>query len=178
MAAEAISTIIQLMNRLEFKYTFKEFFEGTRNANLSMRILSIFGVVYIALMLFLFLMRYFPEVQGGGPGSVTSNLAPWLIGVCWVSLPLLQAWLVWRGNPSVKEVIRCWADEESFSLQTTNSDTTIKWPALIKFRETRNLFLVYPSKQICFLIPKRAFMDESQVKEFRELLHRKINRRQ
>jgi hypothetical protein len=99
------------------------------------------------------------------------------MGVLFISLPLLQAWLAWRSNPSLKDAICCWADEEGFGMQTTNSDTTIKWPALIKFRETRNLFLVYPSKRMFYLIPKRAFTDESQVKEFRELLDRKINQR-
>ncbi len=166
------------MTRLEFQYTFKEFFEGSRNANFSLKILSVFGVVYFACLLFLYLTRYFSEGQEGSPGSVASNLTPWLIGVFWVSLPLLQAGLAWRGNPSVRDVLSCWADEEGFSVQTTNSDTTIKWPALIKFRETRNLFLIFPSKHMCYLIPKRAFPDEGQEKEFRKLLDRKINQRQ
>ncbi len=162
------------MNKLEFKYTFKEFFEGSRNAARSFLKLSLVGGVLLILGT---LYLYF-KLAEGETNSLISYLTPLLMGVLFISLPLLQAWLVWRGNPSVKGAISCWADEEGFSVQTTNSDTKIKWPALIKFRETRNLFLVYPSKQMCYLIPKRAFTDDGQVKEFRELLRRKINQRQ
>src|SRR5262245_33051307 len=163
------------MNKLEFQYTFKEFFEGTRNAARSFLMFSLGGGVLILGTLYLYFKN---ETLEGETVSPFSYQLPLLMGVLFISLPLLQAWLVWRSNPSVRGVIICWADEEGFSQQTTNSETKIKWPALIKFRETRNLFLIYPSKQMCYLIPKRAFMDESQVKEFRELLHRKINRRQ
>jgi len=159
------------MYRLEFRYTFKEFFEGSRNAARSFWKLSLMGGV---LLIMVTLYLYF-KLAEGETNSLISYLTPMLMGVLFISLPLLQAWLAWRSNPSLKDAISCWADEEGFRLQMTNSDTTIKWPALIKFRETRNLFLVCPSKQICCLIPKRAFTDESQVKEFRELLHRKIN---
>jgi len=165
------------MTILEFKYTFREFLEGTRSASRSMRIIQIFGWVIIAFLLFSHLAHYLSLDRESNPPSPSSYLIAWLVSVFWVSFPLTQAWLVWRGTPSVKEVVRCWADEESFRLQTTNSDTAVKWPALIKFRETRKFFLIYPSKRICYLIPKRAFADESQVKEFRELLDRKINQR-
>jgi len=120
------------MNRIEFKYRFKEFFEGSRNANFSTRIISVFGWVYLAILIFLYLTHYFSEDQEGGPGSIATNILPWLIGIFLVILPILQPWLVWRGNPNVR----------------------------------------------CYLIPKRAFTDESDVKEFRELLDRKINQRQ
>jgi hypothetical protein len=167
MAAEAT------MNKLEFKYTFKEFFEGSRNAARSPWTLSLVGGLLILSPFYLYL-KGSPE---GETNSLFSYLTPSLMGVLLISLPLLQAWLVWRGNPSVRGAITCWADEEGFYQQTMNSDLTVKWPALIKFKETRNLFLVYPSKQMCYLIPKRAFTNEGQVKEFRELLHQKINQR-
>jgi hypothetical protein len=163
------------MNKLEFQYTFKEFFEGTRNAARSYLSLSVLGGVLILFtLLYLYLKN---ETLEGETNSLFSYLTPLLIGVLFISLPLLQAWLVWRSNPSVRGAITCWADEEGFYQQTMNSDLTVKWPALIKFKETRNLFLVYPSKQMCYLIPKRAFTNEGQVKEFRELLHQKINQR-
>jgi hypothetical protein len=130
---------------------------------------------------FLILGTFYLYVKNGAQEGATntsfSYLMPLLMGVLFLSLPLWQAWLVWRSNKSVRGAITCWADENGFSQQTMNSDLTVKWPALIKFKETRNLFLVYPSKQMCYLIPKRAFTDESEVKEFRELLGRKINQR-
>jgi len=163
------------MNKLEFKYTFKEFFEGTRNATRVYLQMSFLGGILILYTLYAYTKN---GTQEGATNTSFSYLMPFLMGVLFISLPLLQAVLVWRSNPSVRGAIICWADEEGFSQQTTNTDLTVKWPALIKFRETRNLFLIYPSKQMCYLIPKRAFTDESQVKEFRELLRRKINQRQ
>jgi hypothetical protein len=162
------------MNKLEFKYTFKEFFEGTRNATRVYWQMSLLGGILILYTLYGYMKN---GVQEGATNSSFSYLTPFLIGIFFLSLPLLQAVLVWRSNPSVRGAITCWADEEGFYQQTMNSDLTVKWPALIKFKETRNLFLVYPSKQMCYLIPKRAFTNEGQVKEFRELLHQKINQR-
>jgi hypothetical protein len=168
MAAEAT------MNKLEFKYTFKEFFEGTRNASRVYWQMSLLGGILILYILYEYMKN---GVQEGATNTSFSYLMPFLVGIFFLSLPLLQAVLVWRSNPSVRGAITCWADEEGFYQQTMNSDLTVKWPALIKFKETRNLFLVYPSKQMCYLIPKRAFTNEGQVKEFRELLHQKINQR-
>jgi hypothetical protein len=169
MAAEAT------MNKLEFKYTFKEFFEGTRNATRVYWPMSLLGGILILYTLYEYMKN---GAQEGATNTSFSYLMSFLIGVLFLSLPLLQAALVWRSNPSIRGAITCWADEESFYQQTMNSDLAVKWPAFIKFKETRNLFLVYPSKQMCYLIPKRAFTNESQVKEFRELLHQKINQRQ
>ena len=163
------------MNKLEFKYTFKEFFEGTRNATRVYWQMSLLGGILILYTLYEYMKN---GVQEGATNTSFSYLMPFLIGILFVSLPLLQAALVWRSNPSVRGAITCWADEEGFYQQTMNSDLKVKWPALIKFKETRNLFLVYPSKQICYLIPKRTFTNEGQVKEFRELLDQKINQRQ
>jgi len=165
------------MNKLEFRYTFKEFFEGSVSAIRSLWVLPVLGLLYFALLLFLYLTGQFPVAQEGGPIWAALNIALWLVGVVWVSFPLLQTWRVWRGNPLVRGVYTCWADEEGFRAQTANSDVTIKWPAFINFRETRKFFLIYASKHSCCLIPKRAFMDESQVKEFRELLDRKFSQR-
>jgi|SRR5215475_646824 len=162
------------MNKLEFKYTFKEFFEGTRNASRLFRMSSLFGGFIILSTLY---VSFKNGNQEGATNSMFSSLAPLLMGVLWISLPLLQAGLVWRSNPAVKGTISCWADEERFSQQTANSELTMKWGAIIRFKETRNLFLLFPSKQMAYLIPKRAFTDESQVSEFRELLGRKINQR-
>lgn len=164
------------MNRLEFKYTFKEFFEATRNASPMYGMISVLGGI---LILFTLSNAYLKNGAQEGPTNTSfSYLMPFLLGVLFLSLPLLQAGLVWRGNPSVRGAIICWADEEGFSQQTANTDLRVKWPALVKSKETRNLFLIYPSKRMCYLIPKRAFSDESQVKEFRELLDRKINQQQ
>jgi hypothetical protein len=164
------------MNKLEFKYTFKEFFEGTRNATRVYGMMAFLGGI---LLLFTLSHAYLKNgAQEGATDTSFSYLMPLLVGVLFLSSPLLQAGLVWRSNKSVRGDITCWANEEGFSQQTTNTDLTVKWPALIKFKETRNLFLIYPSKQMCYLIPKRAFTDEGQVKEFRELLDRKINKRQ
>jgi hypothetical protein len=163
------------MNKLEFKYTFKEFFEGTRSASPVYRMISVLGGFLILGTFYLYVKN---GAQEGATNTSFSYLMPSLMGIMFLTLPLWQAALVWRSNKSVRGDITCWADEEGFSQQTINTDLTVKWPALITSKETRNLFLIYPSKQMCYLIPKRAFADESRVKEFRELLDRKINQRQ
>jgi hypothetical protein len=96
------------MSKLEFKYTFKEFFEGTRNSSSVFRMCSLLGGILILYTLYALFKN---GTQEGATNSTFSSLPALLIGVFWISLPLLQAGLVWRSNPAVRGTISCWADE-------------------------------------------------------------------
>src|SRR5215475_9618566 len=94
------------MNKLEFKYTFKEIFEGSRNAARSFWTLSLVGGLLILSTFYLYFKNQSQGTPQGETNSPISYLGPLLMGVLFISIPLLQAWAVWRGNPSVKELIR------------------------------------------------------------------------
>lgn len=49
-----------------------------------------------------------------------------------------------------------------------------KWGSFERFKETKNLFLTYQSKDVVGIVPKRAFPNIEAISEFRNLLTSKI----
>jgi hypothetical protein len=82
------------------------------------------------------------------------------------------------GEPTTVEVIG-----EGLVLNTPSWQGTFKWGNFEFFTETRNLLVIYPVLSLYpvpesnFIIPKRAFSDEEQWSDFRELLCRNIGKR-
>ncbi len=54
------------------------------------------------------------------------------------------------------------------------SQSKLDWNLWIKYGESREFFLLYPSRQAAQIIPKRAFSSESELAAFRELLQKKL----
>jgi hypothetical protein len=59
--------------------------------------------------------------------------------------------------------------EDSFSIATAGSETEYKSRALMLWRESKRLLLVYPQPNLFYMVPKRAFTDE-QLELFRARL--------
>jgi hypothetical protein len=60
---------------------------------------------------------------------------------------------------------------------TSDSDIAhvkIKWSSFEKFKETKNLFLLYQTKDVVGITPKRAFPSPEAVEQFRKLLATKV----
>ena len=64
--------------------------------------------------------------------------------------------------------------EEELTLSSPIFQSTLKWQIYTHFIETTNLFMVYQSKRLFNMFPKRAFSNEQELDEFRYLLERKI----
>ena len=159
---------------LEYKYTFSEYFEGVRNASWATRMLSWFGPIMLVLAPGLILLNYLLGGSEESRLSVLNYLLLFGITLFWALIPLLQAWLTWRGNPHVKEEILSEVSDDGVRMKTSMTDSLSKWESFIKTRETRNLFLLYLSKHMVYMFPKRAFQDGDQIQEFRNLLQQKI----
>lgn len=82
------------------------------------------------------------------------------------------------GEPTTVEVIG-----EGLVLNTPSWQGTFKWGNFEFFTETRNLLIIYPVLSLYpvpesnFIIPKRAFSDEEQWSDFRELMSHNIGKR-
>jgi hypothetical protein len=72
---------------------------------------------------------------------------------------------------------------EVLVVNTPSWQGTFKWGNFEFFTETRNLLVIYPVLSVYsvpdsnFIIPKRAFSNEEQWSDFRELLYRNIGKR-
>jgi len=60
-------------------------------------------------------------------------------------------------------------DAEQVQIKSEFSQSTHKWSAYAKFKETRNLFIFYLDARVFEILPKRAF-SEAQVEELRKYL--------
>ena len=165
---------------LEFKYTFSEYFESVRNASWAMRLMSIFAPIILALSLViglaLFVLSYLlnETIENRLPFSI--YLIYFAIIGLWSLLPLLQAWLTWKGNPHVRGEIQCEINDDGVKMKTPTSDSFNKWESFIKTKETRNLFLLFLSKHLVYMVPKRTLQDEAQIQELRALIKQKITK--
>ena len=84
--------------------------------------------------------------------------------------PYLGAKTIYKNNVNIRGSIHWHFSEERINVQMTTGSSELLWPTFIKARETKNLFLLYPQKQLANPIPKRAFVNEEEIAAFRELL--------
>jgi len=66
--------------------------------------------------------------------------------------------------------------EEAMSVSIEEGHSKIRWEKFHKWKEDRNLFLVYQSDRMFHMIPKRAFLDEKDVAALRTILTEKIGK--
>ncbi len=93
--------------------------------------------------------------------------------------------LVWKKSTllhMLHPVIIINADEDKIKIKTVHTtESSSQWEIYNKVIETQNLFMLYQRKfsfphSICLVIPKRAFSNDGQVDDFRELLRKNIEK--
>jgi len=67
-------------------------------------------------------------------------------------------------------------DDEGLTSDSDIAHVEIKWSSFEKFKETKNLFLIYQTKDVAGITPKRAFPNPEAVEQFRNLLASKVRR--
>ncbi len=67
-------------------------------------------------------------------------------------------------------------DNEGLTSDSDLAHVEIKWSSFEKFRETKNLFLIYQTNDVAGITPKRAFPSPEAVEQFRNLLVSKVPR--
>ena len=65
---------------------------------------------------------------------------------------------------------------EAYSVSGSLFDTTLKWHAFIKARETRRFFLLYVSSRWAHFIPKAAITSANDMSAIRSLIRQKLGR--
>jgi YcxB-like protein len=114
--------------------------------------------------------------------ATTSQLAP-----SWIFLAaLFLAVILLRSGPgmlhrmqfnrlrALHEPIRFEAGEGGIVYNTGKSESTTKWEAFEKWKESKGSFLLYVQPRLYFLVPKRV-LDGAQVDAFRELLKSRVH---
>lgn len=65
------------------------------------------------------------------------------------------------------------ACEQGVDLRTENGSGHLDWSGVLRYAETKNLFMLYPQPNVFHLIPKRA-LGTSELYSFRDLLDRQL----
>lgn len=91
-------------------------------------------------------------------------------------LPSLIAIRWHRRNPRLFALRTVTLDEHALISDSQIAHTEIKWQNFERLDETKNLFLLYQSKDCVAIVPKRAVPGEATLAELRSLLYSKIPR--
>lgn len=173
--------------RLEFSYTFDDYREANRaHARLNKLrwlIRTFFTILFLLLALLvltvLVVSQATPETGKIGWANIKPIL-PWLV-ICGVMIlySLIASPLAlrraWRGQPALQLQQTMEISDAGLVVDDKQSRSEFTWNAFIRLLETRNLFLLFPSKLTFFIIPKRA-VPPGELDTFRLMLNQRVNR--
>jgi hypothetical protein len=151
--------------KLEYQLTLNDYLEASQGQLKSRSfLLWIFSILFFFMGL-LFIMS--------NPADWT-NYCFFVVGIFYIPLIKLnqryQLTRIWKSQPSIREPITCEFNEEGIIFKTSSVESNVKWQFYIKFLETKKLFMLYQSHHLFNILPKRAFMSNEQLDQFRELL--------
>jgi hypothetical protein len=168
---------------IHFKYTPADVVDAFRlyDASTSMRtirrIVAVLSLIYAVLSAYGYVQLVRLYGQGYSMEWFALALGVAALILWFEPLPLLQARLLFRSKSKI--YAGEWAvtfDAEGVHSKTGTSDRKRLWTAYSRVLESERLFLLVYGKGLYGTIPKRAFLDESQVRTFREMLRLKIGK--
>jgi hypothetical protein len=94
-------------------------------------------------------------------------------GVFFVGLPLLSAWKV-QSNPRVQAGVRYRITDTAVEIDTAVAHSSLTWPAFVQAVETPRFFLLFVTKGIAHILPKRCLSDEGEISAIRQLIRQNV----
>jgi hypothetical protein len=135
-------------------------------ARLGKSLISIAGI-----LLGLFAYRFF------GDAWIVVVVLFATLAIMQIFVPYIVHRKIYHRNPRLFEMrIVTFSDEGLRSEKATTGTLEVKWSSFEKFKETKNLFLTYQTKDVIGMVPKRAFSSAEDIAQFRNLLASKLPR--
>ena len=130
-----------------------------KHGGLGMKVRSAVGFFMVAMtVLFLFLKQ-----------ASWGAIVPGAIGCLFICLPRLQTRQAIKNGGRILDPVETTISAVGIESANSVATTNLSWGAFIRDVETKNLFLVYPSRQMLHIYPKRAFAPE-EIETFRGML--------
>jgi YcxB-like protein len=85
----------------------------------------------------------------------------------------LRFWSIprlWKRSPQMQQPINLSISETGINFQIQGFQDFKQWQYYKHFRETKNMFLLYYSESLYYILPKRAFSGQEQMSQFRDVL--------
>lgn len=96
-----------------------------------------------------------------------------LFAVVWYFIFRLILQRTYKAATNLHDPVQYIFEETEIHVENANSQTTHQWDAFQKAVETPEWFLLYQNKSVFNPLPKSAFMSESELQRFRNLLKTK-----
>ena len=64
--------------------------------------------------------------------------------------------------------------EDLFFASAEYGESRLPWDIFLKFKEGKNLFLIYQADKLFHMLPKRLFASEAEIRKVREILLRNV----
>ena len=111
----------------------------------------------------------------------TATLA-WVAGGIMYLIAFFLIYLPWRARrlfgqyKALHTPFQFIFTDEGMNAESANGRSTQPWDHILKWRENRHLFLLYPNDAMFHMIPKRCIADEEKVAALRALLDTHVKR--
>lgn len=91
-----------------------------------------------------------------------------------IAMPYIIHRRIYSRNPRLYGRRTVVFDDEGLTSDSEIAHVEAKWSGFEKFKETKNLFLIYQTKDVAGIVPKRAFPSLDSIEQFRSLLNSKV----
>jgi hypothetical protein len=109
----------------------------------------------------------------GHRGSYYEAVSQIVVGLLFVFCVRLLVKFSFKRDFAKHQGTKTIISSEGIAFSDSNSQSTSKWSAFIRYAETKNLFMLFYRPNLCHTLPKRAFAPED-LSRFRELLQQNV----
>ena len=156
---------------VEYQLTIKDLKEALQTHRRTFKILVRIYLIALGIVVILFGNQFTVNLFAIGCGLLLILLG--------ISLPIFEMSAIkkqWKSTVLLREYCTLEITDEYIFAKNSLIETKSRWEIYVKFRETKNLFLLYGSNiVIANIIPKSAFLESSDREYFKKLALEKIN---
>jgi hypothetical protein len=168
---------ILTMMKFEYRLTINDFKEFNQ-VHVKPMLLKI-GLLYAGIFMFISILPFVSKGSISLQEILLVVILPNLsIGaIAYAVVYMLQQFSIkraWNNSHILKTETIAEIDVEQLTITTPLSKSILKWAFYTHWKETSNLFLVYQSRNCSSIFPKRAFISNEKIDEFRSLLMSKL----
>lgn len=157
---------------IEYEITLGDFLEISwrhRRSSISW----IFAIAACALGVLSGLLLYMPADPW--PYRIAGGLAGFFLLILLVAPPL-NCRLAYRRNRRLFATRKISISEQGIVADSQLGHGETNWKSYQRFKETKHLFLLYQSRDMVVILPKRAFADQEDLEKVRALMVSKVQK--